>query len=101
MSTNHVAKLPSSNIASTVINWNLGLYFDKTVTTDLTFTFTNTSEKKIYVYLDNTSGSVRTMTFPTNVPMNSAVFTIPANKKAVFVFLRIDTTIYVSRASET
>ena len=97
----HSPILPSSNISSTVIDWNLGYIFDKTVTTDITFTFSNTAEKKIFVYIFNNSGSTRTMTFPTNIAMNSAVFTIPANKKAVFVFLKIGTDIYASRSSET
>ena len=94
--------LPASSITGTVIDWTLYNAFFKDISANTTFTFSNLVEgKTITVALRNTTGAtVLTVNWPTAKVDPGYSGAINPGKDAIFTFMRINNTTYLTAVKD-
>ena len=88
----------SVSVSSNNIDWSLGNVFKKSISTNITFTFSNQSDGRTIVFkLTNTTGSALTLAWPASV--TNADTTLPANSSKLFSLIMVDTNIHMTSVS--
>jgi hypothetical protein len=89
-------------ISSTDIDWTTGDTFYKLISSDTTFTFSNTQNgKTIAVILKNTGASDIVLTFPSGILKSGVLNLIVASgKENVYTFIKSNSKIYVSAITD-
>lgn len=94
-SINYAYKPSTDLLSNTNIDWSLNLNYYNNISSNKTYTFSNTIENQtIVLVIKNTGASTITLGFPTLLKNLDFQYTVLAGKTTIYTFLKLNNVIY-------